>query len=491
MRAKAGSVFIASLSTETNTFSPLPTGIAAFQEGGLFYGDASRVAPDGPGLWMRIFRDLAEADYRDVRESLLATAQPGGRTVRAVYETLRDRIVSDLGDVAEIGIVLLALHGAMMAEGYDDCEGDLLERVRGAVGPGVVVGVLLDPHCHLSDAMLAAADIIILMKEYPHTDFEDRARELYALCKATAAGEHRPVAAVFDCRMIGHYPTMLEPMAALVRDMIAAEAEPGLLSVSFVHGFPWGDSPDNGSKMLVFSDGDAAAATAAAERLGRAVYALRETFQLRYPTIDEALDRAMACDGPVIIADTADNAGGGAPGDATPLLRAMLARGGAPAVLGAIYDPGAVRLCEEAGLGARLSLRIGGKTGPASGDPLDIEATVAGLEKHHVQTFAGETVPMGGSAWVQVGQIGVVLCSIRSQVFSPDLFTGLGIDLAGQHIVAVKSSEHYRAGFAPMARHIIPIATPGALQADLGAIAYRLKRDLSFYPRVSDPLGVA
>jgi len=485
----AGRVFIASFSAETNSFSPIPTGMQAFEEGGLFVENASQKDPQGVGLWMKILRDLAEGDGNMVCEGLRATAEPGSRIVRAVYEDLRDRLVEQAAR-ARADILILALHGAMMADGYDDCEGDLLARVRDAVQPGAVIGVVLDPHCHLTAEMLGAADITVLMKEYPHTDFAARASEVYTLCRAVLAGEITPTHQLFDCRMIGHYPTMLEPMASIVGEMREAERAPAILSASFVHGFPWGDSPDNGSKMLVITDNDPVLAASVAKRLGMRIYEQRAHFALRYPPIQEALDLAAASAAPVVLADTADNAGGGAPGDATPLLRAMLARPTGPSLLGAIYDPGAVRLCREAGIGATLTLRIGGKIGTASGDPLDAVAQVVALAEAHVQTFANEIVPMGPSAWIQIGDVGVVLCSIRSQVFSPDLFTGLGMTLHDKHLIAVKSSEHYRAAFAPVAGTIIPVATPGALQTDLTAISYRLKRDRVFYPAVPDPLGL-
>jgi microcystin degradation protein MlrC len=192
----------------------------------------------------------------------------------------------------------------------------------------------------------------------------------------------------------------------------------------------------------------------------------------------------------VVIADTADNAGGGAPGDNTSLLRAMLDRGIRSAALGAIWDPIAAVACADAGVGATLRLRLGGKSGAASADPLDVDATVRAVRDAHDQAGLGTSrAAMGLSVWVEVGGIDVVVNSIRTQVFAPDAFTGLGIQLDGKKIVAVKSSQHFQTGFAPIAAKVIRAATLGAIQMDFAALPYLKKTDLNFYPRVDDPLA--
>jgi len=279
-------------------------------------------------------------------------------------------------------------------------------------------------------------------------------------------------------------------MASLVARFKAAEQEPGVLSVSFAHGFPWGDTPETGSKMLVIADGDAGLAARLAEALGREVYSARERLLPRFPGIEAALDEALESPGLVVMADTADNAGGGAPGDNTALLKAMLDRGIGEAALGAMWDPIAAVACADAGVGATLPLRLGGKCGPASGDPLDVTATVRGIGEDHHQTGLGASRSrMGLSVWIEVAGVDVVVNSVRTQVFSPDAFTGLGIDLAAKRIVAVKSSQHFQGGFAPIAAKIIRVATPGAIQMDFANLPYVKKRDLSFFPRVADPLA--
>ena len=485
-------VFAAGVQNETNTFAPWPAGARAFEEGGLHRGAEVLKGQGADHQTAQLWRDLCERDGHDFTAGLFAYAQPTGPVVQAVYESLRDEILAQVRGEGPFDVVLLFLHGAMVSTGCDDCEADLTRRVREIVGAEAVIGVELDPHCHLTQPLIDAADAVILMKHYPHDDYMPRARELYDLCMAKAKGEAHPTSALFDCRMVGFYPTTHEPMASLVDRFQAAEKQPGVLSVSFAHGFPWGDTPDTGSRVLVIADGDPALAARTAEAIGREIYAAREALLPRFPSLDAALDEALATPGLVVIADTADNAGGGAPGDNTSLLKAMLERGVDSAALGAIWDPIAAAACADAGVGATLKLRIGGKSGPASAAPLDVVATVKAVREAYDQAGLGSSrVPMGLSVWIEVAGVDVVLNSIRTQVFAPDAFTGLGIDLKAKKIVAVKSSQHFQAGFSPIAAKLIWAATPGAIQMNFATLPYVKKRDLNFYPRVDDPMASA
>jgi microcystin degradation protein MlrC len=485
-------VFAAGLITETNTFAPWPTGLRGFSEEGPYHGDATTRGKDSEmGVLASCWRDECRRRGFSFVESLFAFAQPSGRVVQSVYENLRDEILADLRSKGPFDVVLLFLHGAMASQECDDCEGDILSRVRDIVGPSVAVGAELDPHCHLTPLMVEKATAIVLMKEYPHTDYEARGRELFDICAGAAQGWLRPAARLFDCRMVGFYPTTTEPMRGLVDRMYAMEKRKNILSVSFGHGFPWGDTPETGSKVLVISDGDPKLAESTAEELGREIYAVRRALLPRFPDIERALVVARESNGCVVLADTADNAGGGAPSDNVSLLRAMLAGGVRDAAFGGVWDPVSVRACAEAGLGATLALRIGGKCGPASGEPLDVTATVKAIRPSHDQQGLGPArSPMGDSVWIEVAGIDVLLISTRTQVFAPDAFTGLGIDLASRRMIVVKSSWHFQAHFGPMADKVVAVATPGAIQMNFAAIDYRRKRDRHFFPRVEDPLGL-
>ncbi|HET9029290.1 MAG TPA: M81 family metallopeptidase, partial [Candidatus Aquilonibacter sp.] len=425
-------IFTATLVTETNTFSPIPTGRRAFDRGAGQPDVAS----------MAEWRHLAARDGHSVVESIIAVAQPAGPTVGAVYEELRDELLADLRAALPVDVILLYLHGAMVAQGYDDCEGDVLEHCRTIAGETAVVGAELDLHAHLTQRMLDAANAIVLYKEYPHVDTVERARDLYRICLDAAARKTRPVCAVYDCRTIGMFPTTAEPMRSFVDEMSARERD-GILSLSLVHGFPYGDVPDVGTKVLAIADRDEALAKSVAQHFGRRFQEIRGAALLRGMPLDDALDLVeRAAEGPIVLADVADNAGGGAPGDSTFILRALLERGIESVATGTYYDPMAVATCFEAGEGAEIDLRFGGKTGVASGDPIDARVEIVRLSETHWQDYMDDSRPasLGKSAWIRTQGIDIVLASVRAQVFSTNAFTGLGITLGDKRAIVVKSS---------------------------------------------------
>jgi microcystin degradation protein MlrC len=472
-------IFTASLATETNTFAPLPTGLASYRERG--YHPAGR-HPDhltffAAPLWALRLR-AAERGWT-VIEGMVAAAQPGGLTTREAWTTLRDELLADLRAAMPVDVVVLGLHGAMVADGCDDCEGELLTKVREIVGPDAVVGAELDPHHHLTPAKVTMADVLVAFKEYPHVDMLERAHELLDLCVGKAEGRTRPVAAVADCGAVFMMHTTQQPARGFIDRIQAMEGRDGVLSISVAQGFPWGDVPEMGSRVLVYTDGDADGAQRLARSLADELYALRGQLGAKTLGIDAALDAALAEPaGPVVLADGADNPGGGGAGDSTFVLRRMVERGIAGAALGPLWDPAAVRIAFEAGEGARLAMRLGGKTGPMSGDPLDARVTVRALRRDMRMTGLGGT-PMGLGDCALLGVepgIDVVVVSQRQQAMGTDLFTGLGCDPASKRIVVVKSQQHFRAAFGPIAARVIHVDAPGSVTGDLRSLPYRKAR---------------
>ncbi len=475
-------IFIASVATETNTFSAFPTGLAAF--------DATR----GIDIVATSLRPSLERWAADEGHTLVfgpsTFAMPAGRTVQGAWEHLRDELLAALQAAMPVDAVVLPLHGAMVAEGCDDCEGELLQRVRAMVGPRVAIGVELDLHCHFTERMQRCADVIVAYKQYPHTDIVDRLAEVWRLTLDTAAGLIRPVTAAVDCRMVGNWLTTREPMAGFVRRMQALEGQGRVLSVSFGHGFPFGDVPDSGAKVWVVTDDDLTGAQALAGTLASELWSMRH--QTRKPLMDlsAVLDAVQSAPPgePLVLADDADNAGGGASSDSTFILGALLERGIGNVAIGPLWDLGAIQICREAGVGSTLDLRVGGKCGPASGWPVDLRVTVRALKERHEQTWP-QVGPAGcgPSAWVQTPNgIDLVLTSLRVQALGTDLFTGLGVDLASKRAIVVKSSQHFHAAFAPLAQQVLYVSTPGLLRSDFENIPYQ-HRPLDYWPRVEDP----
>ncbi|MWD29216.1 microcystin LR degradation protein MlrC-like protein [Aquicoccus sp. SCR17] len=478
-------LLIACLATETNSFSPLPTGTHAFEDTYV----SRHPTADAPNLFsgpLHVWKRRADELGWEVVESLAAAAQPAGLTIRATYEAYRDEILRDL-EREQPDVFLISMHGAMIAEGYDDCEGDLATRARTILGPGRVIGMECDPHAHLSSEMMQALTLLIFYKEYPHTDGPDRAEELFTMAAAAAEGRSRPVMRDYDCRMNALYHTPREPMRGFVDEMQAREGRDGVLSLSLCHGFPYGDTPWTGTRMVAITEGDEAKAQAVAEEFGAKLWDLREMLLVDWPDIPEALDRVEAAtEFPLVLADYADNAGGGAPSDSNFVLAEVLKRGMRDVAIGVYWDPVLVRLCEDAGVGAVMNVRIGGKIGPASGDALDLKVTVRGVQPD-MRLMMGETsMPMGTGIWLEADGVHIVVSDVRTQCFHPSAFTDLGLDMSTMKAVVVKSSNHFYAGFAPIASEVIHVNTPGTLTPDMTKLELT-KRARDFWPCLADP----
>lgn len=475
-------IFTAALVTETNTFSPFPTGWEAFDACGIHWGVDDYSAETMFTESVLHVRRLGERDGHEVVAGLSAYADPAGPTKRQVYEALRGELLRRIEREGPFDGVLLTLHGAMVAEGLDDCEGDLLGAIRGLAGPEVFVGAMLDPHCHLSPAMVAAADALTIMAEYPHTDGKDRLEDLYRIFLAVKRGAVRPVCVLVDCHMVGVWPTSEPPIRALVDRISARAADPRILSIGFAHGFPWGDVADGGARVLVIGDDAMAIAEATALDVARDVQDSREDARLPTVSMEEAI-AAIRLPGLTVLADVADNPGGGAPGDSTFVLQAILDHRIGEIGLAIFHDPESVQACKLAGVGARVSLRLGGKRGASSGLPVAVEALVRGYSDIHTQEAAGgAALPLGRSAWVEFDGVHVIVSDSRSQALSASLFLGLGLDPTLLEAVVLKSTHHFRASFEPIAARILSVAAPGALTPDFAGIDYR-KRPGGYWPR--------
>ncbi len=493
-------IFTASLATETNTFSPVPTDLASFRQ--AFYAGPG-AHPETPTLCsspMVVLRRRAEAEGLTVIEGTAAWAEPGGLLQRQAYETLRDEILGQLAAALPVDGVILGLHGAMVAQGYEDCEGDLLSRIRALTGPGVMIAAELDPHSHLTPLRMANADILAAFLEFPHTDFYERGEHVVDLALAALRGEVRPVMSSFDCRMIAVLPTSREPMRSFVNRIRALQGRDGVLSVSVIHGFMAADVPEMGTRILVVTDGDKALGDRLARDLGMELFGLRHQTIMDLVPVAQGIDQAIAAHAadpsrPAVIADTWDNPGGGVAGDGTVILRALIARdaqagGGLRVGVATIWDPMAVVFAHAAGEGAVLALRFGGKAGPMAGDPIDAMVRVMRVAGQGWQSFGPSRVPLGPVAVVRIegSGIDVILNTNRTQTFEPDIFSNLGIDPMAKDILLVKSTNHFHAGFAPIAAAIIYVSAPTSYPTDPATTPYR-RVDRPLWPRVADPHG--
>lgn len=460
-------IFYGGLANETNAFSPIPCTEDDFLDFNQLLGSASRDAMLAP----------FHAQGWNVVQGFNRIAQPAGLVQDVAYARLSAQLLAEIAATGPFDGVVLNLHGAMAAETVNDCEGDLLARMRSLVGPETFVGAVLDPHCHMTDAMRRNADMLVLYKEYPHTDIVEATAQLAAMCVRRLLAQTPAItSALFDCRQIDIYHTTESPMRELVTDLRALEREPGVLSVSIVHGFPWGDSPDLGSRVLVYTNGDEALATHKAREIGERLIGLRGQCHPATQTPMEALAIAAQSDGLTVLADFADNAGGGAASDSTFLLQALLSAAPGPSAIGAFWAPELVDAAFQAGIGHHISASLGGRHGPASGTAVRLEGEVIGLKRRHRETapgYGGFHVEFGDVVAIRMGAVTVLLSSLRCQAFGPALFEDLGVPLSGLKLVAVKSTQHFRAGFDPFAARTLYVDTPGALTMDFAHIPYR------------------
>lgn len=467
-------LFYAALALEANTFLPIPTSYRAFVEK-IYYPPGKHPEKSGHQTGaIAAARAAAKRDGFELIEGSCYAAQPGGAASRTAYERMRDEILGQLKAALPVDGAVFNLHGAMIAHGYDDCEGDFLERVRSLVGPKAVIGVELDPHCHLTIKRCTAANVIVLFKEYPHTDFAERGEEMVDLTLRTIRGEIKPMKSVFDCRIIQSFPTSIQPMRGLVDKIMGLEGKNRVLSVSIAHCFYYGDAPECGARILVLTDDAKQHGDKLAGEVGRELIALREQAAPPEYSVDGAIDFALAQpDGPIVIADTTDNAGGGAPSDNTTFIHRLIARGIQGAAVAPVWDPMAVRMAFDAGEGAKLPFRFGGKTAKASGAPVDAEVDIIRCVPNAFQSFSGATVGIGDAASIRMGGVEAVLISTRAQGMGTDLFSNLGIEPRQRKILVVKSNQHFHASFSQIAAQIIYAEGDGPLPRDYKRLPWR------------------
>ncbi|QYA13304.1 M81 family metallopeptidase [Rhizobium sp. AB2/73] len=483
-------IFTAALATETNTFSPICVDRRAFE--------ASLYAPPGmhpetPTLCsapITVGRRIAAEKGWEVIEGTATWADPAGLVNRRTYEELRDEILEQLRAAMPIDAVVLGLHGAMVADGYEDTEGDFLSRVREIVGPDILVCAELDPHSHLTAKRRAAADFFVYFKEFPHTDFVDRAEDLWRIAIDTLEGRVKPVMSVFDCRMIDVFPTSREPMRSFVDKIMAMEkSDADILSISVIHGFMAGDVPEMGTKLLVVTDNKPDKGSAIARDLGLELFSRRGTFIM--PQIDEkqAVSEAMAAaSGPVVIADLWDNPGGGTAGDATVILQELLDRGATDTAIGTIWDPMAVQICMAAGEGAEIPLRFGAKSAPGTGNPIDGLVKIIRLVPNAEMRFGESFAPFGDAVHIQLDGIDIILNSTRAQSFDPSLFSVMGIDPTTKKILVIKSTNHFYASFSKIASQILYCSAGTPYPNNPARTPYRRARK-DIWPMVADPFA--
>ncbi len=477
-------IFLAMLSHETNTFSNVPTDRAQFEARDLSYGGEIVEAYRGTGTCLGGMIGAAERLGMTLMPSVAASASPAGLVTRDIYQHVKQRMLTDLKAAGRLDGVLLDLHGAMVPEGVDDGEGDIIAAVRQAVGPDVPIAVTLDFHGNLGQGMIAGADLLHGYKTYPHVDMAERGVEAAERLAQVIAGRLKPTAAWRKPPLmppLGRQGTARGPMRRLYDLADEMEKDPKVISISLFAGFPYADIPDAGLGIYVVTDDDKALAERLADQLARVAWEHRHEFIHTALPVKDAVAKALAADGrPIVLADMADNTGGGAAGDGTEILRELLRVGARSATVACIWDAAAVQACVKAGVGASVTLDVGGKVDDRHGAPVRVTGTVRTLSDgrfiHRGPMMTGLPGRLGATAVLDVNDVKVILISHRWQTLDPEMIRFVGIDPLREKILVVKSTIHYRAAFEPIAKEIIEVDAPGLSSSNLARFEYRRVR---------------
>lgn len=399
--------------------------------------------------------------------TLHAIAMPSGVIETATYRALKQELLDRLATALPVDAVALDLHGAGVVDGLDDLEGDLTTAVRTQVGREVPIVVTHDLHGHITAQEAAAVDAMFGVHHYPHDDMYERGREAVEAIPDILGRRCRPVVHVERLPMLVPTTTTYSGVGAEVLELCQRlEKRPGILDVTFMHGFPYTDNPHVGCQVVAIADGDPALAAGVAREAAEAIWQLRERFLVCYPPPAEALSAALAADGePIVINETSDNPGGGAPGDGTHLLRAVLAARPERTVFCGLTDPAAVQAAHRAGVGATLALSLGGKTDDRHGEPIDCQAYVKALTDGSIVLEApmgrGWHLSLGPTALLVVDGVEVILFSRAMQTIDRTPLVLHGIDPTRRKVVALKSSQHFRSGFTEIAAGVVSTDSPG------------------------------
>jgi len=466
---------------ETNTFSTVKTDLDAFRAQTYVSGNDLLSTYRGTGTVVGGFIEALGESDDEIVASVAGEATPSGLGTRDAYDAISNQILATVGANPDADGILLALHGAMAAEGIDDVEGDLLRRVREVAGMHVPIVAVLDLHANVSREMVEAATALVGYRKYPHTDMRERGIEAARLIRRVARGDVKPVPGLTKPAMIpvcGTCHTQGGLYKELWEEALRTERPECILTTSLFAGFPYADVPFMGFAVLVYADDDGTTARVEANRLTDQLWERRHEFTYIPTSVPDAVSAALAVRGsPVVIADIADNPGGGAASDSVEILRELIRREVRSAAVATIHDPDVVHQAETAGLGGRLTVTLGAKTDALHGAPIQLDVSVRSLFDGKFE-YKG---PMNRGAWGNLGPsavleangIQIIVNSAQVQPWDPEVFRAAGIEPLDIDILVLKSAVHFRAAFEPISAAVILADGPGLTSLELTRFAYK------------------
>ena len=467
-------IAVGSILTECNELGGLPIDLDWFARYDLHYGeDLLQLNAGVVGGALQILRERAAT----VAPLLSASTCPGGSITTDCYGTLKTELLQRLQQsLPSVNGVLLLLHGSAVADGVGDVEGDLISAVRQLVGPQLPIVVTLDCHAHVTEVMARDADALLAWETYPHADSYTTGQRGARLLIDTVEGRCRPTMAVAKVPVLtsGINGTTAGdgPFARIMQLAKSHEGKDGILSTSAILVHPYLDQPGMGSGAIVVSDDNLQQAVSLAEEIARTYWDNRRDFECDVHTPEDAIAAGLVIeDGPVLLIETADCAGGGASGDSVASLKALLQLGDPPSAIVPVVDPAAAAACHEAGVGARLHFTLGHQLDPKWGQPVEVEGVVQTLSDGQFRYVGGiwDNVEgdMGTSAVFAIGAIQVLITTHATYDWADEQIRSVGLDPARAKFVVVKNPMNYHNAYDAIAKQAFVLDTPGPTPATL------------------------
>jgi microcystin degradation protein MlrC len=485
---------LAEMMHETNTFSPQLTGLDKFgrvsPRGEILAGAEAIEIFGHTNTGFGGFYQLLEERGATIDVPLVATAWPSGLVTDGAFEEMAGRIVASAKNLPDA--MFLALHGAMVTESHDDAEGELLRRIR-SVAPDMPIAVCLDFHLGMSPELCANATVVTGYRTYPHIDIHETAQRAGRTLLAALDGEVEPVISwgvlPMMTNMLRQTPSQ-QPMKDIMDRAIQAEASGEVLTASVFGGFPLSDIPHTGLSVVVVSDANKETGDRLRDELLGMAWERRADFVFDFETMEASVARAAAIEtGPVVMADHGDNCGAGGITDVMSVLEEVMRQGLDDVVAGPYCDPATVQLAKAAGVGAEITLDVGGKVDmPAislNARPMTVTARVAAVSDGRYLVTGpmgtGTTANIGDTVLLETDGADILLSSLPLEPFDLGFYTHIGIDPTKRKYLLIKSRQHFRAVFEPIASNIIPVAGPGVCSEDYSIRTFhRIRRPM--YP---------
>jgi microcystin degradation protein MlrC len=464
---------------ESNTFSPLPTTLEEF---GLVTGPQVLAGRQETRTELDGFIDVLGRDGHTPVPLFSGFAMTSGPIRRADFATMCELVTRACGENGPLDAILLALHGAMCAEGSDDGSGALLAAIRAAVGPQLPIALTYDLHANVTAAVVRAVQMLVGYQTYPHMDLYETGETAAGLLLRSFSGECRPVLAMLKLPMVVPAETMQTTHGPLAEvQSVAAQwrqRNKPLLSTSVFCVQPWLDVDEMGAAIVAVADNNGKLAEDCVRDVAAALWARRTQFEPELLDPKSAIEKALAePQGPVILSEPSDSPTAGAPGDSADLVDEFLKRGADVPAAFWVRDAGFVAECWKRRPGDTVEAELGGLLDPPSRRRIRIRGVIRSLSTGRFVVkgawFHGVELSMGRTAVVSVGRASVIVSESPTAMIDPELYRSQGIEPRDQHIVVVKSATGFRQEYAPFASRIFMVDTPGAASPNLRRLPWR------------------